>query len=458
MRTVLGLTRRQAAARAEELQRMVEIRDPDHVARRYPHEISGGMAQRVLIVGAMSCDPELLIADEPTTALDVRVQAEILDLLRRLQRERSLGVLLVTHNLGVVADLCDRVAVMSDSTIVETGDTPALLGAPKHPYTRKLLDAVLDDAPGRPAWQPASREEPRPMNTTASLGPRRAAIDDVLLACRGLRVSFPGKGRRAARTKVLNGVDLDIRPAETLGLVGESGSGKTTIGRAVLGLVPLASGTIHLGGQRIDTAGRARRRTLSRDLQVIFQDPYTSLNPAHTIGDTLAEPLTAHGHTSTEARARIRELLGRVHLPENAAHRLPREFSGGQRQRIAIARALALGPRLIVCDEPVSALDLTTQRSIMDLLLEIQDTTVVAYLFISHDLSVVRCMSHRVSVLHHGDIVETGPAEHITRVPQHPYTRELLLAAPVVDVAEQRRRRTRRTTATQDARHARTRK
>ncbi|MEU6476580.1 ATP-binding cassette domain-containing protein [Streptomyces sp. NPDC047017] len=295
------------------------------------------------------------------------------------------------------------------------------------------------------------------MNTTASASPEpgRATADDVLLSCRDVRVSFPGKGRRAARTQVLNGVDLDIRPGETLGLVGESGSGKTTIGRAVLGLVPLDSGTITLDGHRLDTAGRARRRALSRDLQVIFQDPYTSLNPARTIGDTLAEPLTAHGHTSAEARARIRELLGRVHLPEDAAHRLPREFSGGQRQRIAIARALALGPRLIVCDEPVSALDLTTQRTIMDLLLEIQDTTAVAYLFISHDLSVVRCMSHRVSVLHHGDIVETGPAEHITRSPQHPYTRELLLAAPVVGVDEQRRRRTRRTTAAQEAQRAR---
>lgn len=270
---------------------------------------------------------------------------------------------------------------------------------------------------------------------------------EALLRVRDLRVSFPGKGRRAPRTEVLKGVRLDIRPGETLGLVGESGSGKTTLGRAVLGLVPVDSGTITFAGERIDQAGRARRRELSRDLQVVFQDPYTSLNPSLTVGDTLAEPLLGHGMSAREAHARVGELLDRVHLPADAAARLPREFSGGQRQRVAIARALALRPRLVICDEPVSALDLTTRRTVLDLLLEIQEETGVAYLFVTHDLSVVRFMSHRVAVIHRGEIVETGDAVTVTSEPRHDYTRALLLAAPVADVAEQRRRRAARASA-----------
>lgn len=274
--------------------------------------------------------------------------------------------------------------------------------------------------------------------------PSSQAATNALLSLRNVRVAFPGKGWRAPRTDVLKGIDLDIRRGETLGLVGESGSGKTTIGRAILGLVPVTSGTITFDQERIDTAGTARRRALSRDLQVIFQDPYTSLNPSLTVGDTLAEPLIAQGRSSRESRDRIGDLLSRVHLPADAAHRLPHEFSGGQRQRIAIARALALRPRIIICDEPVSALDLTTQRTVLDLLLEIQEDTGVSYLFVSHDLSVIRCMSHRVAVIHHGEIVETGPAAQITSAPAHPYTRTLLHSAPVADVAEQRRRRQRR--------------
>nr|BFD87301.1 ATP-binding cassette domain-containing protein [Streptomyces sp. Xyl84] len=268
-----------------------------------------------------------------------------------------------------------------------------------------------------------------------------ATSADALLQVRDLRVSFRGKGRRAPRTEVLKGVSFDIRPGETLGLVGESGSGKTTIGRAVLGLVPVRSGTITFAGERIDQAPAARRRQLSRDLQVVFQDPYTSLNPSLTVGDTLAEPLLGHGIGAKEARGRVGELLARVHLPADAAARLPREFSGGQRQRVAIARALALRPRLVICDEPVSALDLTTRRTVLDLLLEIQEETGIAYLFVTHDLSVVRFMSHRVAVIHRGDIVEAGDARTVTTAPQHDYTRALMLSAPVADVAEQRRRR-----------------
>ena len=266
-------------------------------------------------------------------------------------------------------------------------------------------------------------------------------MTDPILQVEGLRVSFPGKGFRAPRAQILTGVDFDIRPGETLGLVGESGSGKTTIGRAVLGLVPVEAGTIRFGGARIDGISRRRRRSLGSDLQVIFQDPYTSLNPSLTIGDTLSEPLLGRGMTARDARARVRELLERVQLPADAADRLPREFSGGQRQRVAIARALALRPKLIVCDEPVSALDLTTQERVLELLTEIQDQTGVAYLFISHDLTVIRHMSHRVAVIHRGRFVEQGDVADVTESPRDPYTRKLLLAAPVPDPVRQSERR-----------------
>lgn len=262
-----------------------------------------------------------------------------------------------------------------------------------------------------------------------------------LLALQDVHVSFPGRGWRAPRVEVLHGVSLDIRPGETLGLVGESGSGKSTIGRAVLGLVPVAGGTVSFDGERIDNASRRRRRELARDIQVVFQDPYTSLNPSLLIGDTLAEPLLAQGVAARKAREQVLELLDKVALPRDTVHRLPREFSGGQRQRVAIARALAISPRLIVCDEPVSALDLTTQRTVMDLLSEIQERTGVAYLFVSHDLSVVRALSHRVAVIHHGEIVEHGEVAQVTTDPDHPYTRRLLLSAPVADPERQRRRR-----------------
>lgn len=263
----------------------------------------------------------------------------------------------------------------------------------------------------------------------------------TLLEVSDLRVTYPGRGFRARPHEVLHGVSLAVGQGETLGVVGESGSGKTTIGRSVLGLAAPSAGTVRFGGHDITHAGRKERRALSRDIQVVFQDPYSSLNPALTIGDILSEPLVVQGTTPGEARQRVAELLDQVGLPEDAAQRLPREFSGGQRQRVAIARALAPAPRLVVCDEPVSALDLTTQARVLDLLIDIQRRTGVAYLFISHDLAVIRHISHRVSVVHRGDIIETGPAGDITTAPQHPYTQRLLLAAPVADPTEQRRRR-----------------
>lgn len=266
-------------------------------------------------------------------------------------------------------------------------------------------------------------------------------MTDPILTVTDLDISFPGKGFRAPRNRVLKDVSLSIRPGETLGLVGESGSGKTTIGRAVLGLVPVDSGSIVFEGRNIEKASRRERRRISRDLQVVFQDPYTSLNPSMTVGDTLTEPLLAQGVGRAEARSRVADLLDRVRLPRGAADRLPREFSGGQRQRVAIARALAVEPKLIVCDEPVSALDLTTQERVLELLAEIQESTGVAYLFISHDLTVVRHMSHRVAVIYRGEIVEQGDTVQVTEHPEQPYTRKLLLAAPVVDPERQRERR-----------------
>jgi ABC-type glutathione transport system ATPase component len=268
-----------------------------------------------------------------------------------------------------------------------------------------------------------------------------------LLEIRDLGVSFPGRGFRAAPVEVLHGVDLDVAEGETLGLVGESGSGKTTIGRAVLGLVRPSSGTIQFQGREIGGLQGRARRGLSDDIQVVFQDPYSSLNPSITIGDTLAEPLVIQGFTRRDARSRVRRLLDQVGLPADSVERLPREFSGGQRQRVAIARALGPEPKLIVCDEPVSALDLTTQALVMELLVDIQRQTGVAYLFISHDLTVIRNISHRVAVLYRGDLVETGSGADVTSSPAHPYTRQLLLAAPVADPTEQRRRRLERKAA-----------
>lgn len=262
-----------------------------------------------------------------------------------------------------------------------------------------------------------------------------------LLEVEDLRVSFPGRGWRAKPVEVLHGISLDVKSGETLGLVGESGSGKTTIGRAVLGLVPQSGGEIRFDGASVTGISTRQRRRLARDIQVVFQDPYTSLNPSMRIGDILAEPLVVQGATARDAKQRVKALLDQVGLPSDSVERLPREFSGGQRQRVAIARALAPEPRLIVCDEPVSALDLSTQALVLELLIDIQRSTGVAYLFVSHDLSVVRHISHRVAVLYHGDLVESGTATHVTSTPDHPYTKALLLAAPVADPARQRERR-----------------
>ena len=420
IRASRSVSLRAAEAEALELLERVGIRDPKRVFLAYPHEISGGMAQRVLIAGAVASRPALLVADEPTTALDVTVQADILDLLRELQREMGMSILLVTHNFGVVADICDRVVVMCNGTMIEANSTAALLEAPQEPYTKMLLDSILDESDIR-----------------SPLSPEREP-DVPLLTLQNVRVAFRGHGIFAKSTEVLHGVSVVLAAGETLGLVGESGSGKTTLGRAVLGLIKPSHGEVLLDGQPRD---QSDRRKLAQDIQVVFQDPYTSLNPALTIGDTLSEPLIAQGVKRAEAREQVAHLLELVNLPSDALHRMPREFSGGQRQRVAIARALALSPRLIVCDEPVSALDLSNQMRVLDLLIELQERTGVAYLFISHDLTVIRRISHRVAVMYRGEIVETGPVEEVTTNPSHAYTKRLLLSSPVVDPTQQKLRR-----------------
>ncbi|MET9342588.1 dipeptide ABC transporter ATP-binding protein [Nonomuraea sp. NPDC003804] len=488
----LGLSRREARQRALSLLARVGIADPARIYRSFPHEISGGTAQRVLIAAAVSCDPDLLIADEPTTALDVTVQAEVLDLLRSLQRERGMAVLIVTHDLGVVADMCDRVAVMRNGRLVETAPVGRLFASPAEPYTAALLAANPHNAaprrprlglvsgPGRAlelgrsgagdgadagrgdatlagavnglrqAGRPQVAAEPEDAFRAESgdvvpsggfarprviEGPRNATAP--LLEVDRLCVDFPQRGRRTPPLRVLREVSLALTAGETLGLVGESGSGKTTLGRAVLGLAPVTSGSIRFDGRPL-----APRRARARDVQAVFQDPYSSLNPAMRIHDILVEPLLVTAeHTAADADKRIRSLLDRVGLPAGTGERRARELSGGQRQRVAIARALALGPRLIICDEPVSALDVSTQAQVLDLLVEIQRDTGVAYLFISHDLAVVRHISDRVAVMSQGRIVEIGDAEQVTTDPRDPYTRRLLLSALVPDPEEQAARR-----------------
>lgn len=419
-----GVDRKTSRRLALDLLERVQIPEPAAVARRYPHQLSGGMAQRVVIAAALSARPTILIADEPTTALDVTVQAEILALLHELcDDDDSMSLLLVTHDWGVVADIADRVLVMRDGVLVEGGPADQIFHAPAHPHTQAMIaadPARLDVHPERPTSAP-------------------------LLEVRDLVIEYPGTDAagRAVRTTAVRGVDLSIAKGRTLGLIGESGSGKSSVGNAIVGLVEAASGSIVLEGEELVGASSARRRALSRKVQIIFQDPYGSLNPVRTIGSMLAEPLVlAHGMGRETARATVLDALERVGLPASAAAKYPAQFSGGQRQRIAIARALVVGPELIVCDEPVSALDLTIQAQVLALLADLQDELGIAYLFISHDLSVVRSFCDDIAVMYRGEIVERGAAGEVILHPQHPYTQSLLAAAPIPDPALQRGRST----------------
>ncbi|MFG2943503.1 dipeptide ABC transporter ATP-binding protein [Streptomyces sp. NPDC048282] len=404
------VSRRAARARAVEVLDRVGIPDAARRSRSRPHEFSGGMRQRALIAMALSCEPDLLIADEPTTALDVTVQAQILDLLHTLREETGMGLLLVTHDVGVAAESVDQVLVMRHGRVVEQGPVTAVLGAPAQPYTRELLSAVPRvDAVRAPS----------------------AASDEVVLEATGLRREF-GRGKRAVTA--VDDVSLTVRRGETLGVVGESGSGKTTLGRMLVGLLEPTAGEVRYAGHA--------RVGVNPAVQMVFQDPVSSLNPRRGVGESIADPLRARGeHDEGRIRGRVTELLERVGLEGAHYDRYPHEFSGGQRQRVGIARALAADPRVIVCDEPVSALDVTTQAQVVALLGELQRELGLALVFVAHDLAVVRQVSDRVAVMRRGRIVESGPADEVYDHAQDPYTRQLLAAVPALDPEAAARRR-----------------
>jgi glutathione transport system ATP-binding protein len=442
-----------AAARGEALRMLEQVRIPEakQVLTRYPHQLSGGMRQRVMIAMALSCRPALLIADEPTTALDVTIQAQILTLIRLLQDEMRMAVMFITHDMGVVAEVADRVVVMYRGEKVEEGATERIFATPSQRYTKALLSAVPrlgslkdEDLPRKFPLVTmdgivAAKEE-----TPAVARPARAR--EPLLKVRDLTTRFDVKsgffGRVLRRVHAVEGVSFDLAPGETLALVGESGCGKSTTGRSLLRLVDIAGGTMELEGKDIAKMQSSELRPLRRDIQMIFQDPFASLDPRLTVGFSIAEPLYVHGVVGgREAEERVAWLLRHVGLDPDHAARYPHEFSGGQRQRIAIARALALNPKIIVADEAVSALDVSIQAQIVNLLIDLQTEFGLSYLFISHDMAVVERVSHRVAVMYLGQIVEIGPRRAVFDAPQHPYTRKLMSAVPVADPTKRRRKR-----------------
>lgn len=413
-----GLDWRTARERVPELLADVGLRDAGRQARAFPHQLSGGQRQRVMIAMALANEPDLLIADEPTTALDVTVQAQILELLREKQRERNMAMLLITHDLDVVQAMADDVVVMEKGHVVETGTAERVLSAPSHPYTRMLIDSQPSGAPA-------------PIPDAAK----------TVMETRDLRVHFPILAgvlkTQVGSVKAVDGVSLSIREGETLGVVGESGSGKSTLGLALLRLLS-SEGPIAYLGQSIDTAKPADMVSLRQQMQVVFQDPFSSLSPRMTVGEIVGEGLSVHfgDMGADEAENRVIDALQMVGLDAGARHRFPHEFSGGQRQRIAVARALILSPKLIILDEPTSALDMTVQAQLVDLLRKLQADLGLAYLFISHDLKVVRAMAHRVLVMRNGKVVESGDADTLFDAPQEPYTKALLRAATELAVDE----------------------
>ena len=423
----------EAWQKAIDLLNAVGIPNAERRVKQYPHELSGGMRQRVVIAMALACDPEVIIADEPTTALDVTVQADILDLLRSLKEKLNTGILLITHNMGVVADMADRVAVMFKGNIVERGTVEEVLLKPQHPYTKKLLAAVPHLGEGHGQFGSAPREVP---------GDAESALE-----VNELVVEYKRAGRKPFRA--VDGVTFDVKRGEIVGLVGESGSGKSTIGRALLGLIPSAGGNVKVLGQEL-VQGHGRRKvsqgkslkSLRRRVGVIFQDPAASLNPRLPVGDVISEPLEVHRIGNKASRQkRVYELLEAVELPRSAFNRYPHELSGGQRQRVSIARALSLSPDLLVADEPTSALDVSVQAQVLGMLTDLQRDFGFACLFISHDLAVIDSLAHRVVVMQYGKIVEKGDRQQVLLDPQEEYTKRLLAAAPVPDPIEQRKRR-----------------
>ncbi|MEA5117892.1 MAG: ABC transporter ATP-binding protein [Propionicimonas sp.] len=421
------LSRKAALARAVELLDLVGIPEPEHRVHSYPHQLSGGQKQRVMIAMAISCDPEVIIADEPTTALDVTVQAQILDLLRDLQEKLGTAIILITHNMGVVADLADRVAVMYRGEIVEAGTARDIFERPHHPYTQHLLASV----PHLGAPRPES------MDTPLVAEPSR----DVVMSVRSVDVDFPGRFGSGPVHAVAD-VSLNVHAHEIVALVGESGSGKTTLGRCTVGLQPVTRGEIEVLGTNIVTANARELRGFRRRVGFVFQDPAASLNPRMTVGACIAEPLRIHGiGTKEEHYERVRRLLEAVELPSDYAQRYPHELSGGQRQRVSLARALVTGPEFVVADEPTSALDVSVQAKVLEVFVRLQHRMGFACLFVTHDLAVVDMLADRIAVMQNGKLVELGDREQVLRSPTQQYTRDLIAAVPVPDAAEQTRRR-----------------
>ncbi|MDF9909870.1 dipeptide ABC transporter ATP-binding protein [Pantoea agglomerans] len=441
-----GLSHAGALAEARRMLDLVRIPDAQNVLSRFPHQLSGGMRQRVMIAMALCCKPALLIADEPTTALDVTIQAQILQLIRVLQKEMQMGVIFITHDMGVVAEMADRVQVMYRGEVVENAPVARLFSAPQQPYTQALLAAVpkLGSMQGQPlpAKFPllhSDAVDDVPQDTVRRLQP-------PILQVRDLVTRFDIRGgllnRVKSRVHAVEKVSFDLYAGETLALVGESGCGKSTTGRSLLKLVASQGGTLTFDGQRIDHLSGAALAHLRRDIQFIFQDPYASLDPRLTVGFSIMEPLLVHkAMPRREAEQRVAWLLDKVGLLPEHAQRYPHEFSGGQRQRICIARALALNPKVVIADESVSALDVSIQAQIINLMLDLQREFGIAFLFISHDMAVVERISHRVAVMYLGQIVEMGPRQAVFEQPQHPYTRKLMAAVPVADPAHRRRER-----------------
>ncbi len=414
----------EAKARAIELIKMVEIPDPERSVDKYPHQLSGGQRQRAMIAQALACDPALLIADEPTTALDVTVQAEILDLMRGLRTRLNSGILLITHDMGVVADMADRIMVMQNGNTVEQGTADQIFNRPAHPYTQQLLAAV-----------------PKLGSTTMRLLEPSQAAKPPVLKLSNVTIEYPKHGRIPAFIAVED-FSLDIFPGEIVGLVGESGSGKTTVGRASIGLLPIKSGRLEVVGQDISGASQKDLRTIRQSTGIVFQDPASSLNPRLPIGESIGEPLfLAKIAKDKELDKRVEDLLSSVELPRSYRNRYPHELSGGQRQRVGIARALALTPQILIADEPTSALDVSVQARFLELLQELQSQLKFACLFISHDLGVVDILAHRIAVMQDGKLVEVGSRDEILKHPKDPYTQRLIGAVPVPDPAEQKLRR-----------------
>jgi len=439
-----GLSPSRAREQARALLEKVRLPDAARLLDAYPHALSGGMRQRAMIAMALACQPALLIADEPTTALDVTIQAQILNIIRELQRDLNTAVVFITHDMGVVAQMADDVVVMWRGRQVEYGPVEQIFSAPQHPYTRALLSAV----PRLGSLRGQALPKRMPLIVLDGDQPREVGIEQVqdtvdnrapLLTVEKLTTRFDIAhnliGRATHRVHAVEEVSFDIYPGETLALVGESGSGKTTIGKTLQQLVQASSGTIRFAGQDIGKLDAAGRQRLRQDIQYIFQDPYASLDPRKTIGFSMAEPIVTHGLlTGRQAiERRLAELLECVGLRPEHLHRYPHEFSGGQRQRICIARALASNPKLVIADESVSALDVSIQAQIIDLLMELQASRGLSYLFITHDMAVVEKISHRVAVMYLGQIVEIGRRQDIFENPQHPYTRKLLAAVPVAE-------------------------